>query len=148
MFGNELFVFLHRVAHWSKTLHIIVFFPFVQQGNFDFCETIPGFISGLFCAYVPLYPKFCSDVCESADDDDDDDTPLGDDDGSQTYVKYPLERCVGDIPSDWVQGCILDTGCAFKSDDNFANGCWGCCSFQDDSCGVCDACICDFEINR
>ena len=71
MFGNELFVFLHRVAHWSKTLHIIVFFPFVQQGNFDFCETIPGFISGLFCAYVPLYPKFCSDVCESADDDDD-----------------------------------------------------------------------------
>ena len=73
MFGNELFVFLHRVAHWSKTLHIIVFFPFVQQGNFEFCETIPGFISGLLCAYVPLYPKFCSDVCESADDDDDND---------------------------------------------------------------------------
>jgi len=49
------------------------FFEATVQANFEFCESIPGFISELLCAYVPLFEKICSDNCGSAEDDDDDD---------------------------------------------------------------------------
>jgi len=50
------------------------------QANFEFCESIPGFISMLLCAFVPFYEKICPDNCGSAEDDD------GDDDNNATSL--------------------------------------------------------------
>mmetsp|Transcript_42325 Transcript_42325/g.49472 ORF Transcript_42325/g.49472 Transcript_42325/m.49472 type:complete len:172 (-) Transcript_42325:173-688(-) len=57
--------------------------PFLDakvQANFEFCESIPGFISMLLCAFVPFYEKLCPDNCGSAEDDD------GDDDNNATSL--------------------------------------------------------------
>ena len=51
-----------------------------QQANFEFCESIPGFISILLCAFVSFYEKICPDNCGSAEDDD------GDDDNNATSL--------------------------------------------------------------